>query len=789
MIGVFVSALLAAAAAPARPVEGPATLPIRRFALVAGVNDGGADRVRLRYARSDAERIARLLERLGGVSPEDAIVLLDPAEPALREAFRTMETRIRAARAASRAELVVYYSGHSDDQGLLLRGARIPYADVRRWLETVGADVRIAILDSCSSGALTRQKGGQRAPPFLVDTSTAVKGHAILTSSAADEASQESDRIEASFFTHFLLTGLRGAADTSRDGKVTVSEAYQFAFDETLARTERTRSGAQHPAYDIQLVGSGDVVLTDLRGTDGTLVFPEAVAGRFFVRDSEGRLVAELRKVGGRLVELGLDAGSYAVVLDDGDRVAETQLTVASGSRTVIPLDRLQPVSRELTATRGGDVAYVPVDLSLYPPVSTNGRGPTWNRLQLGLMASRTTRLRGFGFAPVIRAEEDVKGVQLGFWTSVGGPVYGLQLSVAANVAGDVRGVQTTYGVNLVRGDVAGVQDSLLANWTRGRVAGAQFSSGVSFAGSLIGSQQSLIGNWTSGSVVGIQLAYGMNFARQLKGAQVGTVNAAGEVRGVQLAGAIPLMTANAAGPQLAFGVVSLNSRAAGAEVPTMASWTSTQRTVAELTWGVNSARSLKGGQIGSVNVAGEMRGVQLGVVNVSSGPVRGWQVGIVNVSRRIEGIPLGVVNVVLEGRRRFLAVTDEDGVATLGYAGGTAHFHTTLEVSLRRTAGRIETWAGFGPGFHLERGRLSLDLDLLGRHADDAEQYLVVTARALAAFALSSHVALVAGPTANALLASDSSSSPSIGGALGGTRSVGDGARLWAGAQLGLRL
>ena len=308
MISALVLCALLGASATAAPAPQP--LPLRRFALIAGVNDGGPDRVPLRYARSDAEHVARLLERLGGITPADQLLVLDVDENALRAAFRTIEARIRAAHGTHRAELILYYSGHSDEEGLLLRGTRLPFPDLRRWLESVDAEVRIAIVDSCSSGALIRRKGGQRAPPFLVDSSSAVKGHAIITSSAADEASQESDRIGASFFTHFLLTGLRGAADANLDGKVTVSEAYQFAFAETLARTERTRGGAQHPTYDIQLAGSGDVVVTDLRGTDATLVFSEAAAGRFFVRDREGRLVAELRKVAGRPIELGLESGA-----------------------------------------------------------------------------------------------------------------------------------------------------------------------------------------------------------------------------------------------------------------------------------------------------------------------------------------------------------------------------------------------------------------------------------------------------------------------------------------------
>ena len=94
-----------------------------------------------------------------------------------------------------------------------------------------------------------------------------MRGHAFLTSSAETEAAQESDRIRASYFTHYLISGFRGAADLSGDGKVTLNEAYQFAFNETLGRTVDTKGGAQHPSYDINMSGTGDVVMTDVRQT------------------------------------------------------------------------------------------------------------------------------------------------------------------------------------------------------------------------------------------------------------------------------------------------------------------------------------------------------------------------------------------------------------------------------------------------------------------------------------------------------------------------------------------
>lgn len=283
---------------------------VRRFALIAAANDGGSERTRLRYAESDAETLASVLRQLGGVAEEDETLLVQPDPAGFDRAFEALGAELEtAASSAERLELIVYYSGHSDAEGLLLAGERYSYARLKAALADLPADVRIAILDSCASGAMTRTKGGTRRPPFTVDASNQVRGYAVLTSSSEDEAAQESDRIEASYFTHYLVSGLRGAGDLSRDGRVTLNEAYHFAFHETLARTENTMGGAQHPAYDIQLVGTGDVVMTDLRSTGAGLRLDAASFGRFFLRDATGRLAAELRKDAGREVELGLEPG------------------------------------------------------------------------------------------------------------------------------------------------------------------------------------------------------------------------------------------------------------------------------------------------------------------------------------------------------------------------------------------------------------------------------------------------------------------------------------------------
>lgn len=340
------------------PGDARAAGPLQRFALVVGANSGGATRPQLQYAISDAERFARVMVDLGGVAPANQIVLRQPRLRELIDALDTLTRRVNDSRhatgaAGGRTEIVLYYSGHADEQGLLLGDDRYSYRTLRDRLDQIPADVRIAVLDACSSGAFTRVKGGKARPAFLVDESSDMRGHAFLTSSAETEAAQESDRIRASYFTHYLISGFRGAADLSGDGKVTLNEAYQFAFNETLGRTVDTKGGAQHPSYDINLSGTGDVVMTDVRQTTATLVLDEALEGRFFIRTASQELVIELYKPAGRKVELAIEPGSYDVRLERAKGSLAAKTDVADGGRVVLDPKQFGAAVAEATRRRG----------------------------------------------------------------------------------------------------------------------------------------------------------------------------------------------------------------------------------------------------------------------------------------------------------------------------------------------------------------------------------------------------------------------------------------------------
>jgi len=420
-----------------------AAAPVQRFLLVIGANSGGTDRPTLQYAISDAERFARVMVDLGGVPPSHEVVLKQPKLKELVDALDALSARVTEARrapGAGRTEVVVYYSGHADEQGLLIGGDRYSYRTLRDRLDQIPADVRIAVLDACASGAFTRVKGGKVRPAFLVDESADMRGHAFLTSSAETESAQESDRIRSSYFTHYLVSGFRGAADLSGDGKVTLNEAYQFAFSETLGRTVDTRGGAQHPSYDINLSGSGDVVMTDVRQTTATLVLGEELDGRFFVRNSAQELVVELYKPFGRKIELGLEPGTYEVRLDRDKTSMLAKAHVADGARVALDAKQFGAVALEATRKRGDEVPR--------PHYAVDGR----NRFELRGGMWRTgphtvVGAGGDGFVGLLYAHHVKENLAITFAISAFGGEAGVSTSPQGRFSGSADVLSMPVGV------------------------------------------------------------------------------------------------------------------------------------------------------------------------------------------------------------------------------------------------------------------------------------------------------------------------------------------------------
>jgi hypothetical protein len=336
-----------------------ASAAVRRYALVVGNNRGDAGDLDLRYAETDAQRVYDVLKDLGRFEPADMVLLRGEEATRAEATLIALNDRVRATIAAgSDALLFVYYSGHAGADALHMAGTHLDLTLLEQLVRGSAATFRVLAVDACRSGALTRVKGGQSAPPFAlrIDEHLSEQGLVMLTSSAANEDAQESDALQGSIFTHYFVSALLGAGDSDGDGRVTLEEAYRYAYEATLRSTSATWAGAQHPTFRYELRGMGKLPLSELAAVTGSrawLVFP---AGKTYLvlRGGEGgAVVGEVTEyAGGR--GLSVRAGHYFVRGRTADALLEGELDAAPGASVEVDDRRLRRVEYARLVRKGG---------------------------------------------------------------------------------------------------------------------------------------------------------------------------------------------------------------------------------------------------------------------------------------------------------------------------------------------------------------------------------------------------------------------------------------------------
>ena len=349
--------LLIASAAVASPRTGWAQS--ERYAVIVGNNRGDADEANLLYAESDAVRVRQVMSELGDFRAENVVLLTGASAADMRRSIIALNQRIRVE--GKNALLLVYYSGHADARALHLGGSHFDVSELEQLVRGSAAAVRLLVLDSCRSGTLTRVKGATRAPAFdiALDASQVSEGAVFLTASAANEDAQESDRLRGSFFTHYLISGLLGAADDNGDGIVVLAEAYRHAYDATLRASSRTLAGTQHPTFRYDLSGKGDIVLTRpgaRKAERALLTFPHGRSYLVMRSSEEGQVVAE---VGAQdeSRHLSVPAGRYFVRGRGRDHLLEGSVDAKAGQTLPVADGSLARIEYARLVRKGGEGA------------------------------------------------------------------------------------------------------------------------------------------------------------------------------------------------------------------------------------------------------------------------------------------------------------------------------------------------------------------------------------------------------------------------------------------------
>src|SRR5688572_19672018 len=216
-----------------------------KFALIIG-NTEYADPglAQLTAPGRDAEDFARVLQDKEICAFDDVKVLLNQSSSAISEAIDEFVDQKKPDDL-----LVLYFSGHGvrDELGALylavkntnrfrLRSTAIKSDFIREAMDQSRSKRQVLIMDCCNSGAFAQ--GTKAATGVSIGTASAFEagyGRIILTASDSTQFAWEGDKVigdtDNSLFTHFLVQGLDGEADLDGDGRITVDELYDYAYE------------------------------------------------------------------------------------------------------------------------------------------------------------------------------------------------------------------------------------------------------------------------------------------------------------------------------------------------------------------------------------------------------------------------------------------------------------------------------------------------------------------------------------------------------------------------------
>ncbi len=309
-----------------------------RLGIVVGDNHGSEEDPKLHYAEEDAQKVSDLFQELGGIDAENIVLLKSPDPQHVDLAFKQIEAKSKATLPGDEVLFFFYYSGHGTAAALKLGKNQYPLTSLKENIDHIPAKLHIAVLDACQSGAITRVKGAKLVQPFLLEQNFKSNGSIIITSSSADENSQESDKLKGSFFTHYWISALRGAGDVSGDKRVSLLEAYEYAFDHTVVQTQDTRGGSQHPNAQFKLDVQGDVILTDLSDGSGGIVFAKEIQGDLLVANGRAEIMGEFNKESGKESFMALPAGNYRIFQKDGKVTRQANMRIVN--QETVPVSR-----------------------------------------------------------------------------------------------------------------------------------------------------------------------------------------------------------------------------------------------------------------------------------------------------------------------------------------------------------------------------------------------------------------------------------------------------------------
>lgn len=257
------------------PPARQATRKSHAHAVVIGVETYRNQLPKADYAEQDAKVVSSYLSSSMGFEENNVATLVN--DHATKSDFEKYFENWLPNRVEKGDTVFIYFSGHGAPNPKTGQAYLVPYDGDPVFLESTGYPLHrlyqklsdlpakeiVVVLDSCFSGAGGRSVIAKGTRPIITEVKNPVLANGkilLIAASTGEQVSSTYEQKRHGLLTYFFLKGLQGDGDTNKDGKVKVTELFDYLRPQVERTARREFNNEQTP----QLLGPREVLDKDI---------------------------------------------------------------------------------------------------------------------------------------------------------------------------------------------------------------------------------------------------------------------------------------------------------------------------------------------------------------------------------------------------------------------------------------------------------------------------------------------------------------------------------------------
>jgi len=210
----------------------PAQLMAKVYLVSIGISDYPGRDSDLSLCDGDARDMVNLYRKNNGAE----VRLLTNRQATCQAAKKAMNELFNKAQAND--IVVLFYSGHGEKKGLNLYDATLSFKEIMRIFDSLRCKNKMIFSDSCFSGNIR-----SKATLQLSDVGLTNNVMFFLGSRSNEYSIENGSEFTNSYFTHALIRGLSGKADTNRNRIISAKELFTYVSK----HVKNYSNNKQHP--------------------------------------------------------------------------------------------------------------------------------------------------------------------------------------------------------------------------------------------------------------------------------------------------------------------------------------------------------------------------------------------------------------------------------------------------------------------------------------------------------------------------------------------------------------